>query len=60
MDLITTNELVEAIVGGLGMYLVMKFMRGHLNFGWEVRAAFVFPLVWIIRKVGMNLFNYYN
>ena len=60
MELITTNELAEAIIGGLGMYMVMKFLRGHLNFDYEMRALLVFPLVWIIRKVGMNLFKYYN
>tara|TARA_Y100001970_G_scaffold197655_1_gene240445 strand:+ start:7173 stop:7400 length:228 start_codon:yes stop_codon:yes gene_type:complete len=58
MLLINDNELVEAIIGGIGFFIIMWFFRGYLKFNWLQRAGIIFPFVWIIRKMGMNIYKY--
>ena len=58
MLLINDNELIEALIGGIGFFIIMWFFRGYLKLNWLQRAGVIFPCVWVIRKIGMNIYKY--
>jgi|TARA_B110000967_G_C18590493_1_gene414200 hypothetical protein len=57
-NILTDTELMEAIVGGIGFYTMIWYFREYLKWSRIKSAGILFPLVWIIRKVGINLYKY--
>lgn len=55
---LTDDEMVEAVIGGIGFYFIIGYFREHLKWSRLKSAGCIFPLVWIMRKVGVNLYNY--
>lgn len=60
MDLVfmTKDEIVEAFIGGLAFFVIVWYFRDYLGWSRVKSAAFIFPLTWAARKIGMNLFNH--
>ena len=52
------TEIVEAVVGGIGFFIIVWFFRNYLEWSRVKSAAFIFPITWLIRKLGVNLYNY--
>ena len=58
MDLVfmTREQMVEAIIGGIAYFITIWFFRDYLDWSRLKSAAFIFPVVWAARKIGMNLY----
>ena len=52
------TEIIEAVVGGIGFFIIIWYFRDYLQWTRVKSAAFVFPIVWVIRKIGVNLYKY--
>lgn len=58
LTILSDIELIEAIIGAVGFFIAMKIYRGYLNMDWATRAVFIFPTVWIIRKISINIYKH--
>ena len=52
------TEIVEAVVGSIGFFFIIWYFRDYLKWSRVKSAAFIFPIVWTIRKIGVNLYKY--
>mgnify|MGYP004008186549 CR=1 FL=1 len=52
------TEIVEAVVGSIAFFVIIWYFRDYLQWTRVKSAAFIFPIVWAIRKIGVNLYNY--
>lgn len=51
-------EIVEALVGSISFFFVIGFFRDYLLWSRLKSSAFIFPIVWACRKIGVNLYKY--
>jgi len=51
-------EIVEALVGSISFFCVIGYFRDYLLWSRLKSAAFIFPIVWACRKIGVNLYKY--
>jgi len=58
LTILSDIELVEAITGAVGFFIAMHLYRGYFNLDWATRAVFIFPTVWIIRKISINIYKH--
>jgi hypothetical protein len=57
-NILTDTELMEALVGAFAFFIIIWYFRVFLKWDRLKSAGVVFPLVWIIRKMGVNLYKY--
>jgi len=57
-NILTDTELIEALVGAFGFFVIIWYFRVYLKWDRLKSSGIVFPLVWIIRKMGVNLYKY--
>ena len=60
MLIINDDEFIEGIIGGFAFLIILWIFRGYLRLNWLERAGIIFPLTWVIRKIGMNLYKTYK
>jgi hypothetical protein len=57
-DILKDTEIVEGIVGAIAFGLIIWYFRSYLKWSRVKSAGFIFPIVWIVRKVGVNVYNF--
>ena len=55
---ISDSEIVEALVGSIAFFCVIGYFRDYLKWSRLKSAAFIFPIVWAFRKIGVNFYKY--
>ena len=55
---LSDTEMVEAIVGGLAFAIMIWYFRKYLGWSRYKAAGSVFPLTWLFRKIGVNIYKY--
>ena len=58
LTILSDIELIEAFTGAIAFFIAMQIYRGYFNMGWATRAVFIFPTVWIIRKITINIYKH--
>ena len=56
--ILNDSEIAEAVIGGIAFFLAIWYFRSYLNWSRTKSAGFIFPLVWIFRKAGVNIYKY--
>ena len=59
MDSILMNdeEIAEGVIGGIAFFITVWYFRNYLGWGRIKSAGFIFPITWVIRRVGVNVYN---
>ena len=52
------SEIIEAVIGGVAFFFTIWYFREYLKWGRLKASAFIFPMVWIVRKIGVNLYKH--
>ena len=55
---LSDTEMIEALVGAFGFALLIWYFRLYLGWSRYQSAGSIFPLVWIIRKIGVNFYKF--
>ena len=55
---LTDTEIIESFVGAIAFLFAIWYFRDYLEWGRFKSAAFIFPVTWIIRKFGVNLYKH--
>ena len=57
-DILTDEEIMEAVFGAVAFALMIWFFRNYLSWSRTKSAGIIFPLTWLMRKGGMNIYKY--
>ena len=55
---LSDTEMVEAIVGSIAFAIMIWYFRMYLGWSRYKAAGSVFPLTWLFRKIGVNIYKY--
>lgn len=57
-NILTDEEIMEGIFGAVAFALMIWFFRNYLLWSRTKSAGIIFPLTWVMRKGGMNIYKY--
>ena len=57
-DFLTDEEIMEGFFGAIAFAIMIWYFRSYLKWSRTKSAGIIFPLTWIIRKGGMNIYKY--
>lgn len=57
-DILTDEEIIEGFFGAVAFGIMIWYFRNYLKWSRVKAGGVIFPLTWIIRKGGMNTYNY--